>query len=56
MKYSFADGGKDGHPYPVNRKVYDETINIMEVLIRKSKIEHSDREKAFSKLKLFIKS
>jgi len=28
-RYSFAHGGKDGTPFPVDRKVYDETIRIL---------------------------
>jgi hypothetical protein len=28
-KFSFAHGGKDGHPYPVNRQVYDESIDFL---------------------------
>lgn len=27
-RYTFAHGGKDGTPYPVDRKTYDETIKI----------------------------
>ncbi len=41
--FSYAHGGKDGTPYPVNRKLYDETIEIIEKAIKKAKI--GDREK-----------
>jgi hypothetical protein len=27
-RYTFAHGGKDGTPYPVDRQTYDETIKI----------------------------
>ena len=27
-RFAFAHGGKDGHPYPVNREVYDGTVWI----------------------------
>ena len=30
-RFSFAHGGKDGHPFPVPLKVYDETIRVLEV-------------------------
>ncbi len=36
--YSYAHGGKDGFPYPVNRNVYDNSINVMENAIKKAKI------------------
>src|SRR5690606_28886610 len=29
-RFSFAHGGKDGHPFPVPLKIYDESIHIME--------------------------
>ena len=28
-RFSFAHGGKDGHPFPVPVKIYDETIRIL---------------------------
>src|SRR5207302_7695639 len=28
-RFSFAHGGKDGHPFPVPLAVYDETIRVM---------------------------
>ncbi len=36
-RYTFAHGGKDGTPYPVDRKTYDETIKILEKAIKISK-------------------
>src|SRR5437870_13923672 len=28
-RFSFAHGGKDGHPFPVLLKAYDETIGVL---------------------------
>ncbi|HIC92041.1 MAG TPA: DUF763 domain-containing protein [Syntrophaceae bacterium] len=42
-KFSFAHGGKDGHPYPVDRKVYDRSIEILHKAISKARV--GDREK-----------
>lgn len=42
-RFSFAHGGKDGHPYPVDREVYDQTIEILKITIDKAKV--GDREK-----------
>jgi len=42
-RYSFAHGGKDFTPFPVDRKIYDQILEIMEKGIKKSRI--SIREK-----------
>ncbi|MBN1898779.1 MAG: DUF763 domain-containing protein [Spirochaetes bacterium] len=49
-RYTFAHGGKDGHPYPVNREVYDRSINILGKSIQKSKAERSEKAKALERL------
>ncbi|MEL9990449.1 MAG: DUF763 domain-containing protein [Thermoproteus sp.] len=33
FKFSFAVGGKDGVPYPVDRKTYDELISLLEAMV-----------------------
>ncbi len=42
-RFSFAHGGKDGHPYPADRKVYDQTIEVLKGAIEKARV--GDREK-----------
>ena len=37
-RFSFAHGGKDGHPFPVPTKVYDETINTLQTAVEKAKL------------------
>jgi uncharacterized protein len=49
-RFSFAHGGKDGHPFPVPLKVYDETINVLKTSIEKAKIDNSDKLKAIKQL------
>jgi hypothetical protein len=49
-RFSFAHGGKDGHPFPVPLKVYDETINVLKTSIEKSKIGQGDKQKAIKQL------
>ncbi len=41
--YSFAHGGKDGHPFPVDRAVYDTSIQLLGDAVRRAKL--ADREK-----------
>lgn len=49
-RFSFAHGGKDGHPFPVPVKTYDEVINTMTKVVEKAKIGHNDKMEALKKL------
>lgn len=49
-RFSFAHGGKDGHPFPVPLKVYDETISVLTKAVNKAKIGESDKLQAIQKL------
>jgi hypothetical protein len=49
-RFSFAHGGKDGHPFPVPLKVYDETIGVLKNAVEKSKLGNSDKTQALKKL------
>lgn len=49
-RFSFAHGGKDGHPFPVPLKVYDETISTLQNAVQKAKIGSSDKATAIKKL------
>lgn len=49
-RFSFAHGGKDGHPFPVPVRVYDETINILQTAVHKAKLGHSEKSGALKKL------
>jgi hypothetical protein len=52
-RFSFAHGGKDGHPYPVDRKVYDETIAILGGVVERARIGDRERVDAIRRLKQF---
>ncbi len=43
-RYSFAHGGKDSIPFPVDTKTYDQSIEILKKVINKSKIPLSDKK------------
>jgi hypothetical protein len=49
-RFSFAHGGKDGHPFPVPVKVYDETISTLQTAVQKAKIGNSEKQQAIKKL------
>jgi hypothetical protein len=53
VKYSFAHGGKDGVPYPVARRVYDESIRYLYGAIEGAEIERNERIDALKKLASF---
>lgn len=53
-KYAFAHGGKDGWPYPVNKKQYDKSIEILKEAIEQAKLEKKEKLIALKKLKEFI--
>ena len=49
-RYSFANGGKDGHPFPVPVNVYDETIKVLQRAVETAKIGNTDRREAIKSL------
>ena len=52
-RFSFAHGGKDGTPFPVDRITYDRTIDILGKAINRSTIDRSEKIKAFKRLAAF---
>ncbi len=50
VRFSFAHGGKDGHPYRVNRKVYDQSIQVLHDAVNQSKVGHTEKLKALQRL------
>jgi hypothetical protein len=51
-RFSFAHGGKDGHPFPVPTKTYDETIDILRAAIEKAKAGATEKSEAIKNLSL----
>ena len=49
-RYSFAHGGKDGTPFPVDRPTYDKTIEVMRDALNRSRIDRSEKARAFKRL------
>ena len=49
-RYSFAHGGKDGYPYPVDRSTYDESIEFLSTALRQARIGRSEKLGAFKRL------
>jgi hypothetical protein len=55
-RFSFAHGGKDGHPFPVPLKVYDESIAMMRRALDAAKLGHSDKLHGLSRLDALTRS
>lgn len=51
VKYSFAYGGKDGVPYPVDREAMDKSISFLHDIVEN--IENKEKKKALERLKNF---
>ncbi|HEY2594812.1 MAG TPA: DUF763 domain-containing protein, partial [Chloroflexota bacterium] len=49
-RFSLAHGGKDGHPFPVPLKVYDETIGVLRRALGRAKLGEDERLSAVRRL------
>jgi hypothetical protein len=49
-RFSFAHGGKDGHPYPVNRRLYDQSIETLKEAVNAAKLGYTEKIKALKRL------
>lgn len=52
-RFSFAHGGKDGHPFPVDRETYDRTIDVLASAVKRAKVEDSEKVSALKRLSVF---
>ncbi|MBI2849871.1 MAG: DUF763 domain-containing protein [Chloroflexi bacterium] len=49
-RYSFAHGGKDGIPYPVDRQTYDQSITLLRRAIGRAKVGMKEKQEAEGRL------
>ena len=52
-RYSFAHGGKDGTPFPVDRATYDKTIDVLHQALNKAGVARTEKVHAFRRLASF---
>lgn len=50
VRFSFAHGGKDGYPYPVAKKQYDLSIQILRDAVNQAKIGRTEKLSAMKRL------
>jgi hypothetical protein len=54
-RFAFAHGGKDGHPFPVPLRVYDESISVLRRALDLAKLGHSEKLEGMSRLDAFVR-
>jgi len=55
-RFSFAHGGKDGHPFPVPLAVYDESIGVLRRALDEASLGHSEKVDGFKRLDAFTRA
>jgi hypothetical protein len=54
--YSYAHGGKDGTPHPVDRPTYDTSIDVLTDAVRKARVGETEKTDALKRLATYAKS
>jgi uncharacterized protein len=49
-RFSFAHGGKDGHPFPVPLKTYDESLGVLRRSLAAARLGHTEKLEGFRRL------
>ena len=55
-RFSFALGGKDGHPFPVPLKTYDDTISVLRSALDRGRIGDTEKLDGFQRLDRFVQA
>jgi hypothetical protein len=56
VKFGFAHGGKDGHPYPVNCELYDDSVEFLRRTVERARIDKNEKENALKRLQRLFAS
>jgi len=54
--FSFAHGGKDGYPFPVDKETYDRSIEILKSAVNRAKLGDVEKINALKRLKQYTSS
>ena len=54
--FSYAHGGKDGFPFPVDRATYDRSIGLLESAVRRAKIDPAGKDQALFRLSGWLRT
>ena len=55
-RFSFAHGGKDGYPFPVPLRTYDESINFLRNGLDRAKVRDKEKLEGFRRLSRFLEN
>jgi hypothetical protein len=55
-RFSFAHGGKDGHPFPVPLKTYDESISVLRRSLDAARVGDREKIDGFARLERFVRA
>jgi uncharacterized protein len=55
-RFSFAHGGKDGHPFPVPLKTYDESLATLRRSLDAARLGHTEKLEGFQRLDRLTRS
>jgi len=54
-RFSFAHGGKDGHPFPVPLKTYDQSIGVLRQALDRARLGDREKLDGFARLARFTR-
>ena len=55
-RFSFALGGKDGHPFPVPLRTYDESLDVLRRSLDAARLGDTDKLQGFERLNRFVQA
>src|SRR5947209_5040776 len=55
-RFSFAHGGKDGHPFPVPLKICDESLSVLRNALQQARVGQTDKIDGFGRLDRFTRT
>jgi hypothetical protein len=55
-RFSFAHGGKDGHPFPVPLATYDQSIDVLRRSLDAAKVEGAEKAGGMGRLDRFVRA
>jgi len=55
-RFSFSHGGKDGHPFPVPLKTYDQSISVLRRALDSAKLGNPEKLDGFKRLDRFVRN
>ena len=55
-RFAFAHGGKDGHPFPVPLRTYDDSIGVLRGALASARVGHSEKLRGMKRLDALMRA